>query len=131
MQKKEKAKTKQKLYDKWTEFMNLFSHFSYIKYNEKILHFRNICHEFIVPQGSYGGKTALCLLMNYARTCAKSFHSCLTLWDPMNCSPSGSSVHVILQARMLEWVAMPSSRDLPDPGIEPASLISCIGRLVL
>ena len=33
--KKKKAKIKQKLYDKWTEFMNLFSHFSYVKYNEK------------------------------------------------------------------------------------------------
>ena len=30
----------------------------------------------------------------------------------------------ILQARMLEWVALPSSRDLPDPGIEPKSLTS-------
>ena len=35
---------------------------------------------------------------------------CLTLCDPMDCSCPGSSVHVILQARILEWVAMPSSR---------------------
>ena len=35
---------------------------------------------------------------------------CLTLCDPMDCSPLGSSVHGILQARILEWVAMPSSR---------------------
>jgi len=34
----------------------------------------------------------------------------------MDCSPPGSSVPGILQARILEWVAMPSSRDLPDPG---------------
>ena len=47
--------------------------------------------------------------------------SCSTLCDPMDCSPPGSSVHEILQARILEWVAMPSSRDLPDPGIEPRS----------
>ena len=39
----------------------------------------------------------------------------------MDCSPPGSSVHGILQARVLEWVAMPSSRGLPDPGIEPES----------
>ena len=32
--------------------------------------------------------------------------------------PPGSSVHGILKARRLEWVAMPSSRDLPDPGVE-------------
>ena len=41
---------------------------------------------------------------------AKSFHSCLTLCDPMDCSPPGSSVHGILQARMLEWVAISFSR---------------------
>ena len=52
---------------------------------------------------------------------AKSLQLCLTLCDPMDCSPPGSSVHGILQARILEWVAMPSSRDLPDPGIEPES----------
>ena len=42
--------------------------------------------------------------------------SCLTLSDPMDCSPPGSSVHGIFQARVLEWGAMPSSRDLSDPG---------------
>ena len=43
-----------------------------------------------------------------------------TLCSPMDCSPTGSSVHGILQARILEWVAIPFSRgDLPDPGIEP------------
>ena len=35
--------------------------------------------------------------------------SCLTLCNPMDCSPPGSSVHGILQARMLEWVAIPFS----------------------
>ena len=38
--------------------------------------------------------------------------SCLTLCDPMDCSPPGSSVHGILQARILEWVVVPSSRGL-------------------
>ena len=33
--------------------------------------------------------------------------SCLTLWDPMDCSSPGSSVHGILQARILEWIAIP------------------------
>ena len=42
---------------------------------------------------------------------AKSLQSCLTLCDPMDCSPPGSCVHGILQARTLEWVAMPSSRE--------------------
>ena len=47
--------------------------------------------------------------------------SCPTLCDPVNCSPQGSSVHGILQARILEWVVSPSPGDLPGPGIEPAS----------
>ena len=42
----------------------------------------------------------------------------------MDCNPPGSSVQGILQSGILEWVAMPSSRDLPDPGIEPVSLTS-------
>ena len=47
--------------------------------------------------------------------------SCLTLGDPMDCGPPGSSVHGILQERILEWVAIPSPGDLSDPGIEPWS----------
>ena len=47
--------------------------------------------------------------------CAKSLQSCLTLCVPMNCSAPGSSVHGILQARILEWVAMPSSRESSWP----------------
>ena len=41
---------------------------------------------------------------------AKSLESYPTLWDPMDCSPLGSSVHGIFLARILEWVAMSSSR---------------------
>ena len=40
----------------------------------------------------------------------KSLQLCLTLCNPINCSPPGSSVHGILQARILEWVVMPFSR---------------------
>ena len=45
--------------------------------------------------------------------------SCPTLCDHLDYSPPGSSVHGILQAKILEWVTM-----LPDPGIEPTSLMS-------
>ena len=41
--------------------------------------------------------------------------SCLTLCQPMDCSPPGSSAHGILLARILEWVAMPSSRESSQP----------------
>ena len=44
--------------------------------------------------------------------------SCLTLCDPMHCSLTGSSVHGILQTRILEWVAISSPGDLPNLGIE-------------
>ena len=50
--------------------------------------------------------------------------SCSTLCNPMDYSLPGSSVRRILQARILEWVAMPSIRDLPDSGIEPMSFMS-------
>ena len=43
--------------------------------------------------------------------------SCPTLCDPMDCSLLGSSVHGIPRKRILEWVAIPFSRDLPDPEI--------------
>ena len=43
--------------------------------------------------------------------CAKSFQSCLTLCDLLDCIPPGSSVQEILQAEILEWIAMPSSRE--------------------
>ena len=41
--------------------------------------------------------------------------------DPMDCSPPGSSVHGISQARILEWLTFPSPGDLPDPRIKPGS----------
>ena len=45
----------------------------------------------------------------------KSLQSCPTLCDPINCSPPGSSVRGIFQARILEWLAMPSSRGSSPP----------------
>ena len=55
---------------------------------------------------------------------AQSLQSCPILCNPMDCSLPGSSVHGISQARILEWVAISFSRDLPDPEIEPMSLMS-------
>ena len=65
----------------------------------------------------------LCVSMLYAHTCVMSnsgkiiyaqwcmcAQSCLTLCDSVDCSPPGSSVHGILQARILDWVAMSCSR---------------------
>ena len=49
---------------------------------------------------------------------------CLSLRDPMDCIPPGSSVHGILQARILEWVARPSSRGSSQP--RDGTQVSCI-----
>ena len=54
-------------------------------------------------------------LPDNAGSAAKSLQWCLTLCDPMDCSPPGSSIHEILQARILEWVAMPLSRGSFQP----------------
>ena len=57
---------------------------------------------------------------------------CLTLCDPMDCSPPGSSVHGILQARILEWVSMPFSRGSPQPRDQThVSSVSCVARQIL
>ena len=58
--------------------------------------------------------------------------SCLTIWDPVDCSPPGSSVHGILQARMLEWVATSFSRGSYQPWDWTCiSRVSCVHRQIL
>ena len=54
--------------------------------------------------------------------------SCLTPCDPMDCSPPGSTVHGILQARILEWVAKPSTRASFQP--RNWTVISCVGGYI-
>ena len=55
--------------------------------------------------------------------CAKLLQSCLTLCNPMDCGPPSSPVHGILQARILEWVVMPSSRGIfLTQGLNPSLL---------
>ena len=56
--------------------------------------------------------------------CAKLLQSHLILCDPSDCSPPGSFVHGILQARILEWVAISSSRGSSRPRDGTASLMS-------
>ena len=55
------------------------------------------------------------------RVCVRALvtQSCPILCNPIDCSLPGSSVHGILQARILVWVVIPSLGDLLDPGIEP------------
>ena len=62
-------------------------------------------------------------MAHYAWVHAKSLQSCPTLCNPMDCSLPSFSVHGILQARILEWVVMPSPPG-NDPGIKPLYLMS-------
>ena len=63
---------------------------------------------------------------------AQLLQSRLTVCDSVDCSPPGPSVHEILQARILEWVAMPSSRGSSWHRDQTrVSCISCIGRQIL
>ena len=61
------------------------------------------------------------LVVTRACYCCLAAHLCPTLCDPMHCSPPGSSVHVISQARILEWVAISFSKGSSRPGIKPVS----------
>ena len=70
--------------------------------------------------------------MNMRAVHAKMLQLCPPLCDPINCSPPGFSVHRILQARILEWVAMPSSGVSSQPWDNTCvPNISFIGRQVL
>ena len=70
-------------------------------------------------RGSFTVNTCYCLIIQ----------SCLTVCDPMDCSPSGSSVHAILQARIREWVATSFSKGSSQP--RDQTCVSCIGRWIL
>ena len=67
-----------------------------------------------------------CCLLSTMFVCAQSLQSCLTLCEPMDYSPPGSSVHGILQTQILEWVAMSSSRGSSQPRDQTRiSYVSC------
>ena len=63
-----------------------------------------------------------------ACVCAQS---CPTLCDSVDCSPPHSSVHGILQARILEWVAMPFRESSRPRDLTHVCCISCTGRQIL
>ena len=91
------------------------------------LHSRDIfCESLEVDSNvSACGESSRCV-------CATLGQACLTLCHPVDCGPPGSSLRGISQARTLERVAVPSSGDCPNSGIEPASpYVCCNGRQVL
>ena len=79
----------------------------------------------ITSDGEYSHEIKRSLLLErkpMTNLCALVTQLCPILFDPIDCSPPGSSVHEILQSRILEWVAIPFSRGFPDSGIKPGSL---------
>ena len=71
-------------------------------------------------------------ILLYPRLWVLSLQSCLTPGSLVDCSPPGSSVHGNLQVRILEWIAMPSSRESSQPRDQTrVSFMSRIGRRVL
>ena len=87
-------------------------------------------HEAILEAESWVTRI---FLQSRGEICACSVaQSCLTLCDPLDCSPPCSSVHGILQARVLEWVAISSSRGSSQPRDQNSiSYVFCICRQVL
>ena len=64
------------------------------------------------------------MYLSFKHAWVLSCFNCVQLCDPTDYTPPGSSVHEILQARILEWVAIRLPRDFPKPQIEPMSLMS-------
>ena len=67
---------------------------------------------------------------NYnSSVCVLVVHSCLSLCDPMDCSLPGSCVHGVLQARILQWVAIHFSRGSSQPRVQ-TQVSRIAGRLL-
>ena len=62
-------------------------------------------------------------LVSYITVCKLLAQLCPILWNPRNCSPSGSSVHGISQTRIMEWVAIYSSRGSSQQSSNPHLLL--------
>ena len=88
-------------------------------------------HEGRAPMNGIGTliKEGLTLFLSSPFSISCALQSCLTLCNPMDYSPPGSSVHGILQARILEWVATSYSRGSSRPTAQ--TCIFCIGRQIL
>ena len=89
-----------------------------LPYTVAVMDRQTICRGTAFLTSVYFSTFDLVVKWSHTYICAKSLQSCLTLCDLVDCSPPGSSVYGILQARILEWVALPSSRgSCSNPGM--------------
>ena len=112
----------------------LSSHLLHLSYELLLLIFFIHHHILVFTRRGHIQSYLIDFLSEFSLTRKKVLvaQSCPTLCDPMDCSPPGSSVHGILQARILEWITMPSSRGSSWPRDRPMfSYISSTGRQVL
>ena len=97
-----------------------------------LLKFNGIKVKIEISDCGQGEKNWQSMVRQNSRVSDKLFESCLTLWEPMDCSLPGSSVHGIFQARILDWVFTPSSKGSCQPSDRThVSYVSCIARWVL
>ena len=84
--------------------------------------------EFLILAQRKGDSLSPVIKQKIVRVCTIA-QLCLTPYNPDDCSPPGSSVHGIIQARKLEWAAMPSSRKSSRSRDQTrGSYLSCVGR---
>ena len=94
----------------------------------------SLSHSFSIP-AFLSPSTNACTLQIFLSVCVLSHSVMLTLWDPMDCSLPGSSDCGILQARILEWIAISCSMGTSWPRdqiwVSHIFCFSCIGRQIL
>ena len=98
----------------------------------KIIGIRGSECDITISKWQQGWKIELlisCLIVNINASCYLVAQLCLILYDPMDCSSPGSSVHWVSQARILEWVAISFSMGSSRP--RDWTHISCTGRWLL
>ena len=105
--------------------MTVINHFKLGLFSRTtILEVYNILHRWLWKHCRQSWKDHVCV-------CSVA-QSCLTLCDPLNCSPPGFSIHGVFQARILKRVAVSSSRGFSWPkDWTQVSCVSCIGRQII
>ena len=94
------------------------SNFLLLLFKQKMKIWKSYISILGFPCGSVGKESA-CSAGAAATAAAKSLQSCPTLCDPVDCSPPGSSIHGIVQARVLEWDAVGDLGSIPGLGGSP------------